>query len=203
MKKRSSNQIKSFIIVFVAILMIALIGLIVFLLNVDIKRNVNNQENSEEKVVENEKQEYESISLENYTITKKDSDNIMEIKILNGKLILDIINELKFKEIYPDSIIDTNEEFEIAVHENKIEDIIISKIGEKHYLLVITDKGHVGIMNIEDAVENDVFRIKNSLISFEKPVIRLINAETNNGEKQTVIVILSDGNKYDLSNIVE
>lgn len=203
MKKRSSNQIKSFIIVFVAILMIVLIGLIVFLLNVDIKRNVNNQENSEEKVVENEKQEHESISLENYTITKKDSDNIMEIKILNGKLILDIINELKFKEIYPDSIINTDEEFEITVHENKIEDITISKIGEKHYLLVITDKGHVGIMNIEDAVENDVFRIKNSLISFEKPVIRLINAETNNEEKQTVIVILSDGNKYDLSNIVE
>lgn len=206
MKKRSSNQIKNFIIVFVAILMIVLVGLIVFLLNVDIKSNKNNQEQvAKNETVGDEQKEYEHINLENYDLVRRSLDGEIEIKISNGKVIFKVIDEDKFDEIYPDSVIDVDEEKEIAIHENKIEDVIIGEIKEKHYMLVLTNNGSIGIMNIDEAVENDVFRIKNSLISYNSPVVRMMNSNMNydGGSLETVIVTLSDGNKYDLADIVE
>lgn len=206
MKKRSSNQIKNLIIAFVAILMIVLVGLIVFLLNVDIKSNKNNQEQiAKNETIGDVQKEYENINLENYDLVRRSLDGEIEVKISNGKVIFKVIDEDKFDEIYPDSVIDVDEEKEIAIHENKIEDVIIGRIKEKNYMLVLTNNGSVGMMNIDEAVKEDVFRIKNGLISLNSPVVRMMNSNMNydSGTLETVVVTLSDGNKYDLSDIVE
>ena len=66
--------------------------------------------------------------------------------------------------------------------------------------------GSLGIMNITDAIENNVFRIKNQLISIGNvKAISISNGykESNNKRENTIIVEGNDEKKYDLADFVE
>lgn len=206
MKKRSSNQIRNFIIAFVILMILVLIGLIIFLLTVDIKniRNYGERESVSNNITE-EKVKDEQIDISDYELVKTSYDGEIEVRLSDQKLFFSVKIESLFKEMYPKAIIDINKSSEIVVHENRIEDFCIGKIGEKNYLFVLTDNGSIGVMNINEAVENDVFRIKNKLITFEKSVVRVSNfaGKLDNGTVNTVIVVTEDGKKYDLSKFVE
>lgn len=209
MKKRSSNQIKKIIISFIVFLIFVLIGLIIFLLTVDIdtgKSYETEQEmNSNNTNVIDENQRDDDIAISNYEIIKASYDGDIEVRLTNNNVIFSIKDEELFRKNYTNSVIDTSTDEIIAVHENNIEDICIGKIDNKKYLFVLTDKGYVGVMDINEAVETDVFRIKNKLISFEKPVVRMtvLNGVEMAESKDTVIVTTEDGKKYDLSRFVE
>ena len=61
-------------------------------------------------------------------------------------------------------------------------------------------------MNVSDAVENNVFRIKNQLISIgNAKAISISNGykESNNKQENTIIVKANDEKKYDLSDFIE
>ena len=61
-------------------------------------------------------------------------------------------------------------------------------------------------MNVSDAVENNVFRIKNQLISIGNVIATDIsNGYKNDKDKRedTIIVKADDGKKYDLADFVE
>ncbi len=210
MKRRSSNQIRNFIICFVIFMMLALVGLIIFLLTVDVKnfRNYSDGQvssNNENSNNASENQETEDIDVSDYELTITSYNGDIEVQLSEGKVLFSVIRDDVFKENYPNSVIDTITDAVVAIHENVIEDIFIGKIGEKNYLFVLTDKGSVGVMDIDDAVENDVFRIKNKLISFDSPVVRMANFRgiSSTEKPDTVIVTTQDGKRYDLNKFVE
>lgn len=206
MKKRSSNQIRNLIVIFVALMMIVLVGLIIFLLTVDVKdvRNYGDEQKSSNNTIAESSQK-EEINVSDYELAETSADGDIEIRLSDGKLLFSVKRDDLFKENYPKAVIDTSTDEVIAIHENKIADICIGRIDKKNYLFVLTDKGSVGVMNIDEAVNTDVFRIKNKMISFDKPVIRMIAfdgieaMQTNN----TVVVWTEDGDKFDLTKFVE
>jgi hypothetical protein len=59
-------------------------------------------------------------------------------------------------------------------------------------------------MNIDRAVQKNRFEIEDNLITFEKAVVRIDNAnmKLSNGFIKTIIVFTSDDKKYDLSDFV-
>lgn len=206
MKKRSSNQIRNLIILFVIFMMLILIGLIIFLLTVDVKntRNSGNEQQNVSNVTNGEK-EQENINISDYELIKISVDGDIEVRLSEGELLFSVKDDNLFKENYPRSVVGTIKNAIIATHENTIVDMCIGKIEEKNYLFVLTDKGSVGVMDIDDAVNTDVFRIKNKLISFDKPVVRMtaFNGTDMAENTDTVIVWTDDGEKYDLAKFVE
>lgn len=206
MKKRSSKQIRNLIILFAIFMMLVLIGLIIFLLTVDVK-NVRSYGNGEQNVsnVVPEKTEQEDINISDYELIKTSANGDIEIRLSEGKLLFSVKDDDLFKENYPHSVVGTVKNAIIATHENTIVDFCIGKIDEKNYVFVLTDKGSVGVMDIDDAVNTDVFRIKNKLISLDKPVVR-VTAFTGTKVAEsadTVIATTEDGKKYDLTKFVE
>lgn len=195
MKKRSSNDIKKIIIMIVLLMLFVLIGLIAFLFSVDVKMNeiTTYPENASEEKREEIQDSSKNITLENYELLQKSSDGKIEVKLVNSKVFFSIKDEEK-----------SYNDLEIDVKENTIQDIFIGKIDKKEYLLVITDKGSIGIMEIDKAVQKNKFEIDDDLITFEKAVIRVENANMKlaNGIIETIIVFTADDKKYDLSDFV-
>lgn len=195
MKKKSSKDIRNFIIIIFALLMCTLIGLIVFLFTVDIK--VNKMMTYDRSSQEDEKDVMDSsknINLSNYELIQKSSDENIEVKLLSGKVFIN----LKYEE-------KNYNDLEINVKENIIQDIFIGKIDKENYLVVITDNGSIGVMKIDEAIEKNRFEINDELITFEKQVVRLENAnmKLDNGSIETIIVFTTDGMKFDLSDFAK
>lgn len=195
MKKRSSKDIKKIIIMIVLLMLFVLIGLIVFLFSVDVRMNeiTTYDENASEERRDGIQDSSKNITLENYELFQLSEDGKIEIKLLDGKVFLSINDDER-----------SYNNIEIDVKENTVQDIFIGKIDEKDYLLVINDKGSVGIMNIDGAVQKNRFEIEDDLITFEKAVVRIENAnmKLSNGFIKTIIVFTSDDKKYDLSDFV-
>ncbi|MCI8290838.1 MAG: hypothetical protein HFJ25_01075 [Clostridia bacterium] len=197
MKKRSSKDIKKIIIMIVLLMLFVLIGLIVFLFSVDVRMNeittYDENANANEERREGIQDSSKNVTLENYELFQFSENGKIEIKLLDGKVFLSINDDEK---VYNN--------IEIDVKENTVQDIFIGEIDEKDYLLVINEKGSVGIMNIDRAVQKNRFEIEDNLITFEKAVVRIDNAnmKLSNGFIKTIIVFTSDDKKYDLSDFV-
>lgn len=217
MKKKSISEIKKMIILVIVIIVLTIIALLIFLSNVDIKDMTAQATINQEKASTNE-QNYIYTGLDNaniitseenkgatYNLTSCDFDATYQVILDSGKVYFEVLDEDKFLEKYPDSEIDMGKQNQIALHNYNIKGIYIGKIDDKDYLLTVTDKATIGIMDIEEAVNNNVFRIKNELISFDAGVSRVENAIRKMGEKveKTAIIITSDGKNYDLSNFVK
>lgn len=196
MKKRSSKDIRKFIIMIFLLLVFVLIGLIIFLFTVDVKMNkiMTYDENSQESSSQIQDSS-KSITLGgNYDLFQKSSDGKIEVKLSDDKVFISVKNEEK-----------NYNNIEVNVKENIIQDIFIGKIGSKNYLVVLTDKASIGIMKIDEAIQKNKFEINDELITFEKQVIRLENAnmKLDPGDLETIIVFTSDGRKYDLSDFAK
>lgn len=209
MKKRSSNQIKK-ILIGTAILSVGLlIALIIFLLNVHIKGADDWQDGTETSAVtETTIQNIVSIedSLSEYSTVAKDEDNTFEVRCDGKKIYFSILDEDNFLKKYPKSEVNTFKEIEIATHNYNVDSILIGTCKNDEYLIALMNDGKLGIMNVSDAVENNVFRIKNQLISIGNvKATDISNGYKNDNDKRedTIIVKADDGKKYDLADFVE
>lgn len=208
MKKRSSNQIKKILIGTAIIVVGALIALIVFLLNVNIKGVDDLQDSTEtSEVTGNTTQNIASIddSLSEYDTVAKDDDNIFEVRFDGEKMYFSILDEDNFLKKYPKSEVNTSDEIEIATHNYNVDSILIGTCKNDEYLIALMSDGKLGIMNIQDAIENNVFRIKNQLVSIGNVKATGISNgyKTDNKREDTIIVKADDGKKYDLADFVE
>lgn len=209
MKKRSSNQIKKILIGTVIVVVGVLIALIIFLLNVDIKGADNLQDDTETFVVTgNTTQNIVSIddSLSQYNTVTKDDENMFEVRFDGEKMYFSILDKDKFLKKYPNSEVNTSNEIEIATHNYNVDSILIGTCKNDEYLIALMSDGKIGIMNVQEAIENNVFRIKNQLISIgNAKAISISNGykKSNNKQENTIIVKANDEKKYDLADFVE
>ena len=201
MSKTYSSSIKS---------NLSIIGLIIFVLNVNIESTSSNDqpENQVQNVVENPNSNLiatDAVEGIEYNIIAKDDLASYEIVLKDKKLYFNVIDENKFLGKFSKSKV-TDMENEIAIHDYKITNIYVGKYNEEEYLLALTEDGALGIMNINDAVEENVFRIKNQLITLGKG--KIVNVDNgikvyDNKEEETMIIEADDGKKYNLDNFVE
>lgn len=209
MKKRSSNQIKKILIGTVIVVVGVLIALIIFLLNVDIKGADDLQDDTETFVVTgNTTQNIVSIddSLSQYNTVTKDDENMFEVRFDGEKMYFSILDKDKFLKKYPNSEVNTSNEIEIATHNYNVDSILIGTCKNDEYLIALMSDGKIGIMNVQEAIENNVFRIKNQLISIgNAKAISISNGykKSNNKQENTIIVKANDEKKYDLSDFIE
>ena len=210
MKRKSSSQIKNMLVLLAILILVILIGLIIFVLNVNIESTSSNDqpENQVQNVVEDPNSNLiatDAVEGIEYNIIAKDDLASYEIVLKDKKLYFNVIDENKFLGKFPKSKV-TDIENEIAIHEYKITNIYVGKYNEDEYLLALTEDGALGIMNINDAVEENVFRIKNQLITLGKG--KIVNVDNgikvyDNKEEETMIIEADDGKKYNLDNFVE
>ena len=210
MKRKSSSQIKNMLIWLAILILVILIGLIIFVLNVNIESTSSNDqpENQVQNVVENPNSNLiatDAVEEIEYNIIAKDDLASYEIVLKDKKLFFNVIDENKFLGKFSKSKV-TDMENEIAIHDYKITNIYVGKYNEEEYLLALTEDGALGIMNINDAVEENVFRIKNQLITLGKG--KIVNVDNgikvyDNKEEETMIIEADDGKKYNLDNFVE
>lgn len=210
MKRKSSSQIKNMLVWLAILILVILIGLIIFVLNVNIESTSSNDqpENQVQNVVEDPNSNLiatDAVEGIEYNIIAKDDLASYEIVLKDKKLYFNVIDENKFLGKFPKSKV-TDIENEIAIHDYKITNIYVGKYNEDEYLLALTEDGALGIMNINDAVEENVFRIKNQLITLGKG--KIVNVDNgikvyDNKEEETMIIEADDGKKYNLDNFVE
>lgn len=210
MKRKSSSQIKNMLVWLAILILVILIGLIIFVLNVNIESTSSNDqpENQVQNVVENLNSNLiatDAVEGIEYNIIAKDDLASYEIVLKDKKLYFNVIDENKFLGKFSKSKV-TDMENEIAIHDYKITNIYVGKYNEEEYLLALTEDGALGIMNINDAVEENVFRIKNQLITLGKG--KIVNVDNgikvyDNKEEETMIIEADDGKKYNLDNFVE
>ena len=210
MKRKSSSQIKNMLVWLAILILVILIGLIIFVLNVNIESTSSNDqpENQVQNVVENTNSNLIATDAAEgieYNIIAKDNLASYEIVLKDKKLYFNVIDENKFLGKFSKSKV-TDMENEIAIHDYKITNIYVGKYNEEEYLLALTEDGALGIMNINDAVEENVFRIKNQLITLGKG--KIVNVDNgikvyDNKEEETMIIEADDGKKYNLDNFVE
>jgi len=210
MKRKSSSQIKNMLVWLAILILVILIGLIIFVLNVNIESTSHNDqpENQVENVVEDPNSNLiatDAVEGIEYNIIAKDDVASYEIVLKDKKLYFNVIDENKFLGKFSKSKV-TDIENEIAIHDYKITNIYVGKYNEDEYLLALTEDGSLGIMNINDAVEENVFRIKNQLITLGKG--KIVNVDNgikvyDNKEEETMIIEADDGKKYNLDNFVE
>ena len=210
MKRKSSSQIKNMLVWLAILILVILIGLIIFVLNVNIESTSSNDqpENQVQNVVENPNSNLiatDAVEGIEYNIIAKDDLASYEIVLKDKKLYFNVIDENKFLGKFSKSKV-TDMENEIAIHDYKITNISVGKYNEEEYLLALTEDGALGIMNINDAVEENVFRIKNQLITLGKG--KIVNVDNgikvyDNKEEETMIIEADDGKKYNLDNFVE
>lgn len=208
MKKRSSNQIKKILIGTAILIVGLLIALIIFLLNVNIKGADDWQDGTETSAVTgNTTQNIVSIedSLSEYSTVAKDEDNTFEVRFDGEKIYFSILDEENFLKKYPKSEVSTSDEIEIATHNYNVDSILIGTCKNDEYLIALMSDGKLGIMNIQDAIENNIFRIKNQLVSIGNVKATGISNgyKTDNKREDTIIVKADDGKKYDLADFVE
>lgn len=210
MKRKSSSQIKNMLVLLAILILVILIGLIIFVLNVNIESTGSNDqpENQVQNVVEDPNSNLiatDAVEGIEYNIIAKDDLASYEIVLKDKKLYFNVIDENKFLGKFSKSKV-TDIENEIAIHDYKITNIYVGKYNEDEYLLALTEDGALGIMNINDAVEENVFRIKNQLITLGKG--KIVNVDNgikvyDNKEEETMIIEADDGKKYNLDNFVE
>lgn len=208
MKRKSSSQIRNMIFMMAAFIVIVLIGLIIFVLNVNIEDSNNTNVAQAENTVQDANANLvatDAVEGIEYRTVARDGEGSYEVVLKSGKLYFDIVDEEKFSDKFSKSKV-SNDESEIAIHGYKIADVYVGKYNKEDYLLALTEDGSLGIMNVDDAVKDDVFRIKNQLISLgNAKIVNVMNGVKvqDDKEDETMIIVAEDGKKYDLENFVE
>ncbi len=213
-RRKSSKELRNMLIALIIMIVLILIAFMIFIFNVDVKKNgstnirniISNKDSKEnEDVVLDGVIAPDELAGAEYESVDYDEDRAFEIKTKNGKVYLNVLDEDGFKNKYPNSKLDFQEEKEIATHDYKIKEVYIKKCKNIEYLLVTMEDGSIGIMNIDEAVKENVFRIKNELITLNKPVSRICTSYRvyDNKTEETTILVSSNGQMYDLQKFVE
>ena len=191
-----------------AFIVIILIGLIVFVLNVNIEGSNNSEEAQVENTVQNTNANLvatDAVEGIEYRTVSRDGEGSYEVVLRDGKLYFKIIDEEKFADKFSKNKV-SQTETEIAIHGYKLTNVFVGKYNKNDYLLALTEDGSLAVMNVDDAVKDDVFRIKNQLITLDSgKIVNVMNGikVQDNKEDETMIIVAEDGKKYDLENFVE
>ena len=203
---KNIGQIKALIGVVILFILAAIIGLVVFISNVKIINNNQEQVAEEEPA---EKTSYEQIEVANVitsvenkesTFRLYDSNGIFKVELEDGAVTFSVENKEMFAKTFPASKMKKDIE-EIATHQYKIKDVFIGVINDEEYVIVITGDGKVGSMNVKEAVNNNIFRIKNELLEFEQKIAFIQKVSITNGDDimDSTLAVAVDGTIYDLS----
>lgn len=203
---KNIGQIKALIGVVILFILAAIIGLVVFISNVKIINNNQEQVAEEEPT---EKTSYEQIEVANVitsvenkesTFRLYDSNGIFKVELEDGAVTFSVENKEMFAKTFPASKMKKDIE-EIATHQYKIKDVFIGVINDEEYVIVITGDGKVGSMNVKEAVNNNIFRIKNELLEFEQKIAFIQKVSITNGDDimDSTLAVAVDGTIYDLS----
>lgn len=213
-RKKSSKQLQNMVIALIILIVVILIAFMIFIFNVDVNKSssasigdiISNKkdEDKENVVVDGVIAPDELVGAE-YESVAYDKEGTFEIKTSNGKVYLDILNENEFEKKYTNSKLDVDAEKEIATHDYKVKEVYIQTSNDKEYLLVTMEDGSIGIMDIKEAVKENVFRIKKELITLNKPVSKIFTTYRtfNNETQEATILVSSNGQMYDLQKFVE
>lgn len=212
-RRKSSKQLRNIVVAFIVIIVIILIAFMIFIFNVDVKENgsanlgeiFNNKSESDTNTVIDGVIAPEELVGAEYESVAFDRENTFEVVVDNEKVYINILDKDEFENKYPNSKLEEDDEKEIAIHDYKVEEVYIQMCNNKEYLLVTMSDGNIGIMDIEEAVNENVFRIKKELITLNKPVSRIFTTyRTFNDEtKEATILVSSNGQMYDLQKFVE
>ena len=203
---KNIGQIKALIGVVILFILAAIIGLVVFISNVKIINN-NQEQVAEEEPAETTS--YEQIEVANVitsvenkesTFRLYDSNGIFKVELEDGAVTFSVENKEMFAKTFPASKMKKDIE-EIATHQYKIKDVFIGVINDEEYVIVITGDGKVGSMNVKEAVNNNIFRIKNELLEFEQKIAFIQKVSITNGDDimDSTLAVAVDGTIYDLS----
>lgn len=203
---KNIGQIKALIGVVIVFILAAIIGLVVFISNVKIINNNQEQVAEEEPA---EKTSYEQIEVANVitsvenkesTFRLYDSNGIFKVELEDGAVTFSVENKEMFAKTFPASKMKKDIE-KIATHQYKIKDVFIGVINDEEYVIVITGDGKVGSMNVKEAVNNNIFRIKNELLEFEQKIAFIQKVSITNGDDimDSTLAVAVDGTIYDLS----
>lgn len=214
-RRKSSKQLRNMVIALIVLILVVLIAFVVFIFNVDISGEdslgfgnvLSNEEANEveEEVTADGIIPPENMLASTYESFSFDKEATFQVRVSEGKVYFKVIDKDAFEEKYNAPNIDMENEKEIATHDYKVQEVYIKKCLNNEFLLVIMENGTLGIMNIQEAFEENVFRIKNELITLDNPIIRIYEAVRNLNEEtfDTTILVTSDGKKYDLQKFVE
>lgn len=213
-RRKSSKELRNMLIALIIMIVLILIAFIIFIFNVDVKKNgttnirniISNKNNKEnENVVIDGVIAPDELAGAEYESVDYDKECSFQVKTNKGKVYLNVLDEDIFEKKYPNSKLDLKLEKEIATHDYKVKEVYIKKCRDIEYLLVTMEDGNIGIMDIEEAIKENVFRIKNELITLNKPVSRIFTTYRtfNNETQETTVLVSSNGQMYDLQNFVE
>lgn len=203
---RKSSDIKKLFILVILILIAAVVGLVAFIANVNVVTNKGEETPQE---VQPEKTSYEQIEVNNIitsirneqaTFKLYDSNGSYAVELEDGIVNFSIIDKDKFEKEYPDSKLKSDSGV-IATHDYKIKDVFIGVVNGEEYVIVITGDGKIGSMNVKEAVNKNVLRIKNELQEFEQKIafIQKVTISDGTNDMQSTLAVAIDGTIYDLS----
>jgi len=200
------------IIAMIVLIVLILIAFLVFIFNVDVNKNgsglkdfvSSNKNNKEEAVIDGVIAPDELVGAE-YESVSYDRENTFEVVTINEKVYFNVLDEERFNSKYSNSKLEENSKKEVATHDYKVNEVYVQICAGREYLLVTMEDGNIGIMDIEEAVNENVFRIKKELITLNKPVSRIYSTyRTFNDEVQeSTVLVSSNGQMYDLQKFVE
>lgn len=213
-RRKSSKELRKMLIALIIMFVLILIAFLIFIFNVDVKKNdltnirniISNNDNEEnENVIVDGVIAPDELAGAEYESVDYDKDGAFEIKTNDGKVYLNVLDESIFRNKYPNSKLDMQLEKEIATHDYRVKEVYIKKCKDIEYLLVTMEDGSIGIMNVDEAIKENVFRIKNELITLNKPVSRICTSYRvyDNKTEETTILVSSNGQMYDLQKFVE
>lgn len=211
MKKKNSKELKTIVICFFVFIAILIVALFVFLMNVSVNDGGTGlgEINIGDDLLQEEDSKMTSIDdIEEspYSIVAKDTEGTFQVILKNKKINFEVLSKDEFLKKYPKAKNDVEKSDEIIVHGYDITGVYVMNYKEKEYVLALTSDGSIGIMNVEDAVNEDVFRIKNKLISLDNKKVQEIyqsEKEVNNDSEKTIVVKCDDGKKYDLESFIK
>ena len=215
MNKRT-KEIKYIIITTAVIILLTIIGLVVFLFNVDIKPN--GQIDLSELQQKNEVSNNYTAVTENRVVTKapenegatydlieNDYDGVYQIILNQNNLYFNVVDKEEFAKKYPKSDIDVNNYNQISASNYKIQDINVGKIKDTSYLVLSLEEQEVVLLDLDKAISESNLVVENEVIRLGKNVKKIENVikSVNDKQENTIILCTSDGQNYDLSNFVE
>lgn len=204
-KGRNSKQIGKLIACLFVIMIIIIIILFVFLFNVDVNNDSlvskNNENGSGYNYIdmdENRILTSEENYIASYDLISNSFNGEYQVILSEKKLYLNILDKNEFNKNFPNNELSLENEIEMGDYE--VKQLNVGKIGDKDYLVIITDNGSVGIMDLEDAINSNSLLIEENLVSLDSGVIRFQNVSRHveDDKENTIIAITSDGNSYDL-----
>ncbi len=214
---KNSKQIKNLIILTVAIMILAIVGLVIFLLNVNVEKDspMTATENNT-NIVEDNTNNYTDISADKsvtgtesedttYDIIECDLNGNFQVVLSKNKLYLNVINKENFKKTYPDSKINVNESNEIKSNNFEIKDIKVGKLKNSTYLVTYTNNGEINFLDLNQAIVDNKLELNGELIKLDYKESKMQNVVKKHRdiEEETIILCATNGTNYDLSSFLE